>query len=56
MAAVRDLTTTNGEARVNRFSRFLDDERWLGRVMIAPAILYIALVIGLPFLLALYLA
>ena len=54
MAAVRDLTTTNGEARVNRFSRFLDDERWLGRVMIAPAILYIALVIGLPFLLALY--
>jgi multiple sugar transport system permease protein len=54
MAAVRDLTTTSGEARVNRFSRFLDDERWLGRVMIAPAILYIALVIGLPFLLALY--
>ncbi len=43
-----------GKTRVNRFSRFLDDERWLGRVMIAPAILYIALVIGLPFLLALY--
>ncbi len=54
MAAVRDLTASSGEARVNRFSRFLDDERWLGRVMIAPAFLYIALVIGLPFLLALY--
>src|ERR1700752_1024877 len=30
-----------------------DDETWLGRLMLAPAILYIALIIGAPFLLAL---
>ncbi|MCZ6872031.1 MAG: sugar ABC transporter permease [bacterium] len=35
-------------------SRRLDDEHWLGRVMIAPALIYIALLIGFPFLLALY--
>ncbi len=34
--------------------RLLDDERWLGRLMLAPAIAYIALLIGFPFLLALY--
>ena len=32
----------------------VDDEIWLGRLMLAPAILYIALLIGAPFLLALY--
>lgn len=32
----------------------LDDETWLGRLMLAPAILYIALLIGGPFLLALF--
>jgi hypothetical protein len=31
----------------------VDDEVWLGRLMLAPAILYIALLIGAPFLLAL---
>jgi multiple sugar transport system permease protein len=31
----------------------VDDEIWLGRLMLAPAILYIALLIGAPFLLAL---
>jgi multiple sugar transport system permease protein len=31
-----------------------DDEVWLGRLMLAPAVIYIALLIGGPFLLALY--
>jgi len=37
-----------------RVSRFADNEKWLGRVMIAPAIVYIAVVVGFPFLLALF--
>jgi multiple sugar transport system permease protein len=37
-----------------RLSRLLDDERWLGRLMLAPAILYIVLLIAVPFFLALY--
>src|SRR5215831_10374863 len=32
----------------------MDDETWLGRLMLAPAVLYIGLVIGVPFLLALF--
>lgn len=31
-----------------------DDEKWLGRAMIAPAVLYIAALVGLPLLLALF--
>lgn len=38
----------------DRLQHYLDDERLLGRLMLAPALLYIALLIGLPFLLALY--
>lgn len=30
----------------------LDDERWLGRIMIAPAILYMVVLVGFPFVLA----
>ena len=41
-------------ARTGRFAYFLDREDWLGRIMISPAILYIAALIGFPFLLALY--
>lgn len=47
-----DHPTTRAEQ--GGWGRFLDDERWLGRLMIAPAVMYIALLIGLPFLLALY--
>jgi multiple sugar transport system permease protein len=54
MAVTGEPTAASPEMKVGRWSRFLDDERWLGRVMIAPAILYIVLLIGLPFLLALY--
>jgi multiple sugar transport system permease protein len=54
MAAAKSTSEAAGEMRVGRLSRFLDDEHWLGRVMLAPAILYIVLLIGMPFLLALY--
>src|SRR5262245_38606622 len=32
----------------------VDNERWLWRVMLAPAILYIVLLVGIPFFLSLY--
>jgi multiple sugar transport system permease protein len=32
---------------------FADDERWLSRILLAPAIVYIVAIVGLPFLLAL---
>jgi multiple sugar transport system permease protein len=35
-------------------ARFADSERWLWRAMLAPAILYIVLLVGFPFLLSLY--
>ena len=31
-----------------------DNERWLSRLMLAPAILYIVLLVGFPFFLSLY--
>ena len=34
--------------------RFLDDELWFGRAMVAPAIVYIVLLVGFPFFLALF--
>ncbi len=42
------------EARTGRLGFLLDSEEWLGRLMIAPAILYIVLLVGFPFFLALY--
>jgi multiple sugar transport system permease protein len=35
-------------------ARLSDSERWLWRVMLAPAILYIVLLVGFPFFLSLY--
>jgi multiple sugar transport system permease protein len=35
-------------------SSLADNERWLWRVMLAPAIAYIVLLVGFPFLLSLY--
>src|SRR5438105_13426051 len=32
----------------------LDSERWLGPLLIGPAILYIVLLVGVPFFMALY--
>lgn len=34
--------------------RFVDDERWLGRMLIAPAVIYIVALVGFPFILAIY--
>lgn len=42
------------ERRASRFGVVLDRPEWLGPLMILPAVLYIVLVVGLPFLLALY--
>ncbi len=41
-------------ARPRGLSRLLDREEWLGPLMIGPAILYIVLLVGFPFFLALY--
>src|SRR5262245_57570257 len=41
-------------ARARWLSTFIDRPRPLGVVMIAPAVIYIALVVGVPFFLALY--
>jgi multiple sugar transport system permease protein len=35
-------------------ARFADNERWLWRAMLAPAILYIVLLVGFPFFLSIY--
>jgi multiple sugar transport system permease protein len=35
-------------------SSFFDNERWLGALLIAPAVLYIFLLVGVPFFMALY--
>jgi multiple sugar transport system permease protein len=48
-AAVAAVPLPTGRRRA-----FLDSEVWLGRLMLAPAILYIVLLVGFPFLLALY--
>lgn len=42
------------QARRSRLSFLLDREEWLGPLMIGPAILYIVLLVGFPFFLALY--
>jgi multiple sugar transport system permease protein len=41
-------------SRLRRLGYALDRERWLAPLMIGPAVLYIVLVVGLPFVLALY--
>jgi len=42
------------DARGSRLGHLLDSEKWLGLFMIGPAILYIVLLVGFPFFLALY--
>ena len=50
------ITGTAGKTRGRDrlLSRFADNDRWLWRAMLAPAILYIGLLVGFPFLLSLY--
>ena len=46
---------TEGSSPARRRGRPLTDRRgWLGAMMIAPAVLYIVLIVGMPFVLALY--
>ncbi|HYA37720.1 MAG TPA: sugar ABC transporter permease [Candidatus Methylomirabilis sp.] len=41
-------------ARTRGLRRFIDNERWLGRLLLAPAVIYIVALVGFPFLLAIY--
>jgi len=54
MAAIQRAAPAAAEARTGRLSFLLDREEWLGPLMIGPAILYIVLLLGFPFFLALY--
>ncbi len=49
----REAVVVTG-ARRGRFSFLVDREEWLGPLMIGPAVLYIVLVVGFPFFLALF--
>ena len=51
---VRSEAHAPAPARTRRLAFLIDRPQWLGPIMIAPAVIYIALVVGLPFLLALY--
>src|SRR5258708_32461331 len=50
------ITGTAGKIRGKDrlLSRFADNDRWLWRAMLAPAILYIVVLVGFPFLLSLF--
>jgi multiple sugar transport system permease protein len=54
MATADAVFTAKATWRAGVFRRLSDDEGWLLRVLIAPAILYIALLVGFPFFLSLY--
>lgn len=45
---------TVGQIRMSRLGHLRDREAWLGPLMIGPAVLYIVLLVGFPFFLALY--
>jgi multiple sugar transport system permease protein len=51
---VTAFTATDYGSRAGMLSRVADSERWLWRVMLAPAVLYIVLLVGFPFALSLY--
>ena len=48
------VTSAGLRRKSGLLGRFADDERWLTRALLAPAIIYIVLLVGLPFLLSLY--
>ena len=54
MATLEGDARAAAEARAGRLGFLLDRPEWLGPLMIGPAVLYIVLVVGLPFFLALY--
>lgn len=52
---VETATATGDLARSPRRAMpIIDSERWLGPLLIGPAVLYIVLLVGLPFLMAIY--
>src|SRR3972149_7949059 len=52
--AVSEKAGPQAGGRAGRLNAILDSKEWLGRLMLAPAIMYIVLLIGFPFFLALY--
>jgi multiple sugar transport system permease protein len=48
------MTAATRATALSATARFADNERWLWRVMLAPAIIYIVLLVGFPFLLSLF--
>jgi len=48
------VTAATEGVRARRLGHFLDSEQWLGWLMIGPAIVYILLLVGFPFFLALF--
>src|SRR6059036_4208578 len=52
MATLEGDARAAAGARAGRLGFLLDRPRWLGPLMIGPAVLYIVLVVGLPFVLA----
>ncbi|MDJ1157541.1 sugar ABC transporter permease [Chelatococcus sp. SYSU_G07232] len=51
---LRPAPKDKSAARGGFFARMADDERWLWRFMLAPAVLYIVALVGVPFILSLY--
>jgi multiple sugar transport system permease protein len=45
---------TAGQNTTWKSGRLLEDEKWLGRFMLAPAVIYIVALVGFPFLLAIF--
>ncbi len=46
--------STGGTVRAGGLAGVLDSEQWLGRAMIGPTVIYIVLLVGFPFVLALF--
>lgn len=54
MTSIIAGTARRTRAQDGFLSRLADNDRWLWRAMLAPAILYIILLVGFPFLLSIY--
>lgn len=54
MKAPATAAAIPAQVRAGRLGHLLDSERWLGWLMIAPAILFIVALVGFPFFLAIF--
>lgn len=54
MEAPARAVAVPAQARVSRLGHLLDSEKWLGWLMIGPAILFIVALVGFPFFLAIF--